>query len=78
VRLHDTEDHVNPLSSKAVGLLEHLVRLADASGETEVDLEPATLLLADQGQEMFWRRTQDVAGHASFSGNVQFAIFNSS
>ena len=57
VRLDDADDHVHALLLQALAFLQHLVGLADAGGEAEVDLEPAALLLADQRQEMLRRRS---------------------
>ena len=52
MRLDDADDHVHALPLEPLALLQHLVGLADAGGEAEVDLEPAALLLADQGEEL--------------------------
>ena len=52
VRLDDADDDIHALLLEPVALLEHLVGLADAGREAEVDLQPAALLLADQRQEL--------------------------
>ena len=63
VRLDHADDHVDALPLQTVRLLQHLVGLADAGGEAEVDLQPAALLLANQAQEVLRRRAGGVAGH---------------
>src|SRR5262245_55600005 len=63
VCLDKADHHVDSLCLQAVCLLQHLVGLADASGKAKVDLEPAALLLADQVQEVFRRRSVACAAH---------------
>ena len=58
VRLDDADDHVHALLLEPLPLLEHLVGLADAGGEAEVDLQPAPLLLAEQRQELLRARAR--------------------
>src|SRR5262249_59826041 len=57
-------DDVHPLLLQPLRLLEHLVSFAHARGEAEVDLQPAALLAADQGQELLWRWASAVGGGA--------------
>src|SRR5262249_3664140 len=64
VRLDDADNDVNPLLLEPLALLEHLEGLADAGGETEVDLEPAALLVADQAQEVLGGWPLSVGRHA--------------
>ena len=49
--LDEADHHVDALPAQAVALLEHLVGLADAGGEAEIDFQPPALLLADQVEE---------------------------
>ena len=58
-----TAKAADALALEALPFLKHLVGLADAGGETEVDLQPAALLLADQRQEMLRRWPGCVGGH---------------
>ena len=56
MRLDDADDHVDALPFEPLAFLQHLVGLADAGREAEIDLEPAALLFADQRQELLRRR----------------------
>jgi hypothetical protein len=47
-----SDDDVHPLLLEPLTLLEHLVGFADARCEAQVDLQPASLLMADEGQEL--------------------------
>jgi hypothetical protein len=49
MRFHDAHHHVHTLTLKAMGLLQHFVSLADSRREAKVHLQPASLLLADEG-----------------------------
>ena len=51
VRLDEADHHVDALPPQAVAFLEHVVGLAHAGGEAEVDLQPAALLAADEVEE---------------------------
>ena len=48
VGLHDADHHVDPLAFEPPGFLQHLEGLAHPRGETEVNLQPAGFLFADQ------------------------------
>ena len=52
MRFDDADDDVHALALEAMGVLEHLVGLADAGREAEVYPEPAALLLANEVEEM--------------------------
>jgi len=65
VRLHDANDHINTLALEALTFLQHFVGFPDAGGEAQVHLEPATLLLADQRQEVFGRTPGAIGGHSN-------------
>src|SRR5262249_43826102 len=45
--------HVDPTLLECMRFLQHAVRLADAGGEAEIDLEPAALGAFDQLQKVF-------------------------
>ena len=62
--LDNAEDHIDTLALEAVSFLQHFIGLADAGGKAQVHLEPATLLLVNQRQEMFRRGPRAVGGHS--------------
>ena len=51
VRLDEADDHVDAVLPQPIAFLEHVVGLAHAGGEAEVDLQPAALLAADEVEE---------------------------
>ena len=64
VRLDVADHHIDALPPQPVSLLEHVVGLADARREAQVDLQPPPLLPADQVQEKFRLGVQFVSRHA--------------
>ena len=53
VRLDDANHRVDVLPLQPMGFLKHLVGLADAGREAEIDFQPAALPLANKRQKMF-------------------------
>ena len=51
VRFHEADHHVDALPPQAVAFLEHVVGLAHARREAQIDLQPSPLLPADEVQE---------------------------
>ncbi len=56
MRFDDADDDVDALLFEALRFLQHLVGLADAGREAQINLEPAPLLFADQRKESLRRR----------------------
>ncbi len=52
VRFDHPDDRVHALLLEPLRLLKHLVGFADAGREPQVHLQPAPLLLADEGEEL--------------------------
>ena len=63
VRFHVTDHHVDALPSKPVPFLEHLERFSDPRSKSEIDLQPATLLAANEVKEHLGFGLQFVGRH---------------
>ena len=66
VGLDEADGHVDTLPAQPIAFLEHVVGLAHAGGEAQVDFEPAALLAADEVEERLGLGLEFVAGHGSF------------
>ena len=63
MRLDEADRHVDALPPQAVAFLEHVVGLAHARGEAQVDFQPAALLPADEVEEELGLGLEFVGGH---------------
>src|SRR5438445_5787229 len=63
VCLHKADDDVDSLALQALTFLQQLVGLADAGCEAEINLEPAALLLPDQGEKVLGSRPNFGSSH---------------